>query len=79
MSGYSSIPTIYDPTAHARPEGATSTPHRVCELAPGLGLGTLDQAVPFQWRVSVCDPGVPYCPTAHTSFEVTPATEYKYS
>jgi len=36
------------------------------ESVPGLGLGTRDQAVPFQCKISVFPPGgVEYCPTAH--------------
>ena len=40
------------PTAHAL-AGAVALTARSSELAPGLGLATRDQAVPFQCKISV--------------------------
>src|SRR5215471_6210495 len=43
----------YSPTAHAlAAEDALTL--RSSELAPGLGLATRDQALPFQCKISVC-------------------------
>ena len=42
----------YSPTAHALAAEDALTP-RSSELAPGLGLATFDQAVPFQCKISV--------------------------
>src|ERR1700756_5600630 len=62
-----SLPDIVEPTAQALSLPVTVTPLKISPAAgpPGLGLGTVLQAFPFQCKIKVCDPEfVPLKPVA---------------
>jgi hypothetical protein len=76
--GRRAVKQLAQPTAQALAVALAATSPRESPV-PGLGLGTWDQTVPFQCRMSVCELGVRSAPTAQASVADRAVTPFSLS